>query len=102
MLNSFTAGFMEGSVKGRASVDANVKPPELTAGIMFDGVKLQRLFEGSKLFGNRLFGNVGGSANITLNLRRTCWIQSGERPNSRLTGARSPTGISERTGDLAR
>ncbi|HSA13185.1 MAG TPA: AsmA family protein [Spirochaetota bacterium] len=69
ILNSFTAGFMEGSVKGRASVDANVKPPELTAGIIFDGVKLQRLFEGSKLFGNRLFGNVGGSANITLNLR---------------------------------
>ena len=44
-LNSFTAGFMEGSVKGRASIDATVKPPEVSARITFDAVKLQRLFE---------------------------------------------------------
>ncbi|HOO72021.1 MAG TPA: AsmA family protein [Spirochaetota bacterium] len=68
-LNTLTTGFMEGTVRGNATIDTTVSPPLTSAQLAFDSVKLHRLFAQSKLFNNRFYGNISGNANVTLLLR---------------------------------
>jgi hypothetical protein len=68
-LNSLSTSFMEGTIRGRGSIDTTMRPPEVALSLAVENIRLQRFFAQSKQFGNRIFGAISGKADIALTLK---------------------------------